>query len=670
MEKKINYLSRDFGSIREELIKFSNRYYPELADSFEDSSVGSWFLDLVSAVGDDLSYHTDRMYQETNIDSANLKSTVYNQARANGFKIPSKKASMCEVELTCELPLDSENISIPDWNYAPMLLQGSIVSAGQYNFELSEDVSFDEQFNHDGFSNRTVMPTRDSNGNITSYTVSKTVVAVNGNTKIYKKIIGSGDLYPFMEFVLPEQDVMNIESIIFKETSDFSSSPELWEFYVDEEEYRKNDQAVMTYRFFECDSLSDQWRFGTESNIDNYVIADKYEPHRYEDYTEFTNNGQTQRTTRYYVGKWKPLRQKFITEFTDNGYTKIIFGGGNGYSELPPNQTTYADHIASNLINNDMLGVLPKEGWSMFILYRVGGGISTNLGQNAINSITLANIDWKGKSLINNWSGQLGGKVISSMKVRNLSTAIAGKDMPSVDEIKRLMKYNTSSQNRAVVINDYKVKLMQMPPKYGSPFRSCVVETNNKVEMDFLGLNGDGKLDTALPERLVRNAIEYLSHYKQINDYIEIKSGRIYNIGVLIDVFISKNYNAANVIERIINTTYDYFDVNKHDMGDDIFTGDLEKEITLLDGVVSLISLRVFKIWNGNYSSDKCPLPEKSENGACEIPSASTFLLKDNDSLSAEIDLAAIDKVLYGDYNSMFEILNPTGDIQVQCRLI
>ena len=55
MEKHINYLSRDFESIKEELIKFSNQYYPELSDDFNDSSVGAWFIDLVSAVGDDLS---------------------------------------------------------------------------------------------------------------------------------------------------------------------------------------------------------------------------------------------------------------------------------------------------------------------------------------------------------------------------------------------------------------------------------------------------------------------------------------------------------------------------------------------------------------------------------------------------------------------------------------
>ena len=671
MEKKINYLSRDFADIKDELIKFSNTYYPELADDFNDSSIGAWFIDLVAAVGDDLSYHTDRMYQETNIDSANLKSSVLNQARANGLKIPGKKSSICEVEISCVLPTSSEGIHLPDWNYAPILQSTSIVSAGDYNYQLTEDVNFAEQFNKDGFSNRKMTPARDGNGNITGYNVSKSTIVINGITKIYKKVIYPTDLKPFMEVVLPEANVMNVESIIFKETTDFNTNPSTYEYYIDEEQYRVGSESVMTYRFFECDSLADQWRFGTEANIDNYVVNDMYNPHLYDDYYEMIKDDKTDeikaaRTSRYYRGKWKPLTQKFITEFTDNGYLKIIFGAGNTYGDVPSGYTTYGDYIAARQINNDMLGIIPKEGWTMYVLYRVGGGISTNLGPGAINKISLANIDWGGNT--GNTDGSIRGKVITSFEVTNLSTAVAGKDEPSTEEIKALMKYNMGAQNRAVTVKDYRVKLMQMPPKYGAPFRNTVIEANNKIEMDFLGINALGQLDSALPQTLVENVLEYMSNYKQINDYIEIKSGRIYNIGLGIDVFIDKNYNPANVITNIINAVNEYFSVNNHEMGDDIFLGDLEKEITLLDGVVSLIDLRVYKIWNGRYSPDKCPLPPLVPEGVCEPSPTQPFNTPDG-SLSEQIDLMAVDKVLYGDYNSMYEIKNPTFDIQVKCKL-
>lgn len=664
-DKKISYLSRDFSSVRKELEKFSKQYYPELSDDWNDSSVGSWLMDLAASVGDDLAYHTDRMYQESTLDSANMRSSVLSQARSNGLKIPGRKASSCEVEISCVLPTDSTDISVPNWNYAPIVQSTSIISAGDSNFQLTEDINFAEQFNKNGYSNRKVVPSRNSNGNITGYTVSKSAIAVNGTTKVYKKVMYPNDIEPFMEIVLPEENILNIESIIFKESSDITTTPSIYEYYIDSEQYRISSEDAMTYRFFECDSLADQYRFGDSVNYGtSNIISSIYEPSLYDDYT---SNGAV---TRYYRGKWKPLRQKFITEYTDNGYMKVIFGASNGYPQLPSNGTTYGDYVASNIINNDMLGVLPKEGWTMFILYRVGGGVSSNLGIGALNKFTLANVDWGANT--NNTNGSIRGKVLTSLTVTNISSALAGKDSPSTSEIKYLMKYNTSSQNRAVTVTDYRAKLMEMPPKYGAPFRCSVIEENNKVEMDFLGLDSNGNLTSYLPQTLVENSIEYLSNFKQINDYIEIKSGKIYNIGVMGEMFIDKNYNQANVVTSVINKIKEYFSVNNHEMGDDIFVGDLEKEIMLLDGVIGIIRMKIYKIYNGGYSSDVCPLPETSEESVCGSEPSEGFSLKDElkdeGSISREIDLDATDYVLYGDYNSMYEIKSPSSDIQIKIK--
>lgn len=660
-DKKISYLSRDFSSVRKELEKFSKQYYPELSDDWNDSSVGSWLMDLAASVGDDLAYHTDRMYQESTLDSANMRSSVLSQARSNGLKIPGRKASSCEVEISCVLPTDSTDISVPNWNYAPIVQSTSIISAGDSNFQLTEDINFAEQFNKNGYSNRKVVPSRNSNGNITGYTVSKSAIAVNGTTKVYKKVMYPNDIEPFMEIVLPEENILNIESIIFKESSDITTTPSIYEYYIDSEQYRISSEDAMTYRFFECDSLADQYRFGDSVNYGtSNIISSIYEPSLYDDYT---NNGAV---TRYYRGKWKPLRQKFITEYTDNGYMKVIFGASNGYPQLPSSGTTYGNYVASNIINNDMLGVLPKEGWTMFILYRVGGGVSSNLGIGALNKFTLANVDWGANT--NNTNGSIRGKVLTSLTVTNISSALAGKDSPSTSEIKYLMKYNTSSQNRAVTVTDYRAKLMEMPPKYGAPFRCSVIEENNKVEMDFLGLDSNGNLTSYLPQTLVENSIEYLSNFKQINDYIEIKSGKIYNIGVMGEMFIDKNYNQANVVTSVINKIKEYFSVNNHEMGDDIFVGDLEKEIMLLDGVIGIIRMKIYKIYNDGYSSDVCPLPETSEESVCGSEPSEGFSLKDEGSIYREIDLDATDYVLYGDYNSMYEIKSPSSDIQIKIK--
>lgn len=657
--KKINYTNRDYEAIKSELIGFSKKYYPEITDDFNDASVGSWLLDLVSVVGDNLNYHIDRTYAENNVNTASLKGSVYNNARKNGVKIPGPKASMCEVELSCTLPLDSTNISIPNFNVAPIIKMGSVVGNSSYKYELIEDVDFRTQFNSEGVSNRTFSPLRNSNGVITAYTVTKTTMVVGGTSKIFKKVLSDTEVVPFMEIVLPEKNIMSVESIIFKESSNFNGEPLSYEYYIDDEKFFIPNETIETYRYFETNSLSDQFRFGTKNN--DKVIP--YEIESYEDYTETVNDkNSSQKTIRYYRGEWKPITQKFITEYTDNGYLKIIFGCGTDNAILA-NQTEFGKHMMSKMINNKLLGVLPKAGWTMFVLYRTNGGTETNLAQGSITSIISANI-----AFVNVSDNTLKSSITSSLNVNNISPSVGGKDMPSVSEIKYLTKYSIPSQERCVTIKDYKERILQIPPKYGCPFRLNAMEDNNKIIISCLGLNSNGKLDDGLPSLMVENMSEYLSHYKTLGDYVEFRSGKIYNLGFGIDIFVDKNYDPSIVVKNVINFVKEYMSVKNHDMGEDIFIGDLEKEINNIDGVISLIDLRIYAIYNGSYSTSIPSLPKKYEmvNG-CSIPNVSKFDVEGG-AESFEVDLNEIDYVLYSDVDSMYEILND-NDIKIQVKL-
>lgn len=672
MEKSINYIARDFEGIKSELIGFSEKYYPEISNNFNDNSVGSWFIDLVSAVGDDLNYYIDRCYQENNVNSANLMSSVLNTARMNNVKVPGSKASICEVKFSCVLPLlNADNISQPDWNYAPTIKIGSVIGNTTHQFEVLEDVNFAEQFNSDGISNRTFTPNKNANGVITGYTVTKSVIATAGTSRIYKKVLTEDDIEPFMEVVLPERNIMNIESILFKESSNFKYNPNNYEFYVDEEEFMVQGESVSTYRFFEVDSLSDQYRFSTEtkystnSNGDLYIAADG-NSQVYEDYTETTENGGASvRTSRYFKGKWKPITQKFISEFTDNGYTRIIFGGATTAQKMSSGQTNYAEYISSKIVNNQMLGILPKGGWTMYVLYRIGGGVSTNVAPNSITSLINIRSEFYSTEATD---VNVRNNVIKTLKVTNTSPSMCGKDAPSVEEVKYLTKYTINSNNRCVTLKDYKSKVLNMPPKYGCPFRCNAIEENNKIVISTLGIRADGTLDSALPQTLADNMVEYLTHFKSINDYVAIRSGKVYNLGFEADVFIDKNYTTSDVILTIINKISDYMSVNNHDMGEEIFIGDLERELNSLDGVISLIELRVYNIWGGRYSKDKSPLPEEVtyENG-CVAVRDSAF--SNGEINSFRISLKETDSLLSSDYDSMYEILNPSSDIRVRCKL-
>ena len=666
MEKHINYMARTFDDYRQEFIKFSKKYYPEIAESYNDSAIGSWLIDVIAGIGDNIAYSVDRMSQEQSLDSANLVSSVYNVARLNGLKVPGPKASMCEVALSCNLPPgdyeSSGEISGPNWAYAPIIKRGTIISAGDVEFQLDEDVDFGQQFNSDAYSNRTYAPLRNSNGQICGYTVTKTAIAVNGASRIYKKVISSSDLKPFMEIVLPDLNVMNVESIIFKETSNFNHDPDISEFYNDNEVYQVSGENVKTYRYFEVNGLADQYRFGTSMEEDSNNTVEEYV-----DYTETSPMG-SKRTTRFYKGEWKTVQQKFITEFTNNGYLKITFGPGVRYTnDTYPVSSQYGKWRMSKIMNNDMLGILPNEGWTMYVLYRVGGGISSNIAPNAINTFTLLSASFKDD---NNLTSKDKGYVLNSLSVTNTSPAIAGKDVPSTEELKALIKYNNTAQERCITVKDYKSRLMMMPPKYGSPFRAAVSETNNKIVMTLLNIDADGKMTKFLPETLVENISEYMSNYKTMTDYIEIKSGRIYNIGFNIDLFVSKNYDTTTVVNNVIETVKNYMSVASHDMGEDIFVGDIEKQISLVDGVISIIALNVYIIYGGSYSNDRPLYPIISEDTSdCNAGDSQFILNSSENAKSGRVDLNKIDHVLYCDNNAIIEVKFPENDIQVRTKV-
>ena len=54
-----------------------------------------------------------------------------------------------------------------------------------------------------------------------------------------------------------------------------------------------------------------------------------------------------------------------------------------------------------------------------------------------------------------------------------------------------------------------------------------------------LGINDLGKLDTSLPVTLIKNIEDYLSGYRCVNDFVEIKAGRIINLSFDVNVPVS-----------------------------------------------------------------------------------------------------------------------------------
>ncbi len=92
--RKISYTTRDYQAIRTELLNYVRTFYPELIQDFNDASVFSVFLDMNAAIADNLHYNIDRSIQETVLQYAQQRSSVYNIARTYGLKIPGQRPSV------------------------------------------------------------------------------------------------------------------------------------------------------------------------------------------------------------------------------------------------------------------------------------------------------------------------------------------------------------------------------------------------------------------------------------------------------------------------------------------------------------------------------------------------------------------------------------------------
>lgn len=669
MEKTISYLARNYNDFKSEFQKYTRKYYPSMMNDFQDASVGEWFIDLISALGDDLSYHTDRTFQETDSNSAQQKGSLLDIARTNGLKIPGRKSAMVEIEISCELPLKGDpKLQLADEAYAPIVKQGTVISTGLITFQIMHDVNFAEQFNEDGISDRQIIPKRNANGLIEKYTYKKLALALAGESKIYRQTLTSNDITPFMEVLLQDTNILNVESIIFKDGTNFKDDPPISDFMIEDEIYTPKENGTKTWRFFEVDSLIDQYRFGDVLNSDGVPQSEFYTmPGIDENGNYLVDDGGSNvcvRTAQIYKAEWKFLKQKFITEYTNNGQLKVIFGAG-GNMVLPNPTSNYIKYQMSKMASNDFLGVLPEAGWTMFILYRVGGGEQSNIAANTLTNFVYRNIQIDGNTDDTDCIEKTKA-VKDSLKVTNPSPSFGGKDEPTEDEIRYLIKYNNSAQDRCVTLKDYYVRLMKMPAKYGTPFRLGVIEENNKVVIYTLGLNESGQLSKLLPSAMVDNIQSYLSNYRMINDFVELRSGKIINLSFEVDVFISKTYDKSEVVRTVIDTVYDYMDINKHQMGEDIFVGDLEKDISKIDGVINLIDLRVYNETGVGYSDDGTTQQIVSPYVCPTDPEE----MQDTEVVAgrSQIDLKTSDGLLFSESNSMFEILNKSKDIRIRVK--
>ena len=603
-QRKISYTVRDFQAIRQELINYTKTYYPELIDNFNDASVFSVFLDLNAAVADNLHYHIDRSIQETVLQYAQQRSSIYNIARTYGLKIPGQRPSVALVDFTITVPAFGDK---EDERYLGILRRGSQVNGAGQVFETIYDINFASPFNQDGFPNRLKIPNFDANGTLVNYTITKRETVVNGITKVFKRVITPNDVKPFFEFFLPEKNVLGVTSIIQRDGTAYSNVPTAQEF------------MGAAGRWYEVPALAE----------DRVFIADPSKPSD---------------DPAIKVGTYIQTQNRFITEYTPEGFMKLTFGGGTNTAEDQLRQFTALDVPlkVQRYQNNSMsLGNTPQANTTIFVQYRIGGGLATNLGVNVITQIGAVDFSVVGPSdIINN-------QVINSLSCNNVTAAIGGAGYPSTEEVRNYVTFNFAAQNRAVTVHDYEAIIRNMPGEFGAPAKVSITENNNKINVQILSYDASGNLTSDVSQTLKQNLAEYLSNYRMISDYVSIGSAQVIDLGLEVSVVLDGTQNSGVVISNIIDRVTTFFSPTVRGLGQNILLSELNRIIQAENGVVSLTDISVFGKVGGQYSSAQTSMPY-------------------SDAATKKISLT--DNTIFAEPNQIYQVRFPSKDIVVRVK--
>ena len=563
MAKKINYSKRDFASLQDEQRSFIKRYYPEVIQNFNDASIMSVYVDLNAAIADNLHQNIDRSIQETVLDYAQQRNSLYNIAKTYGLKIPTRSASLAICELSVDVPIfgDAE-----DERYLPVLKVGSQFSGSGQLFETISDVDFSSPTNASGAYDRVKIPNY-INGILTSYTIKKNAIVVNGSTKVYTYVFGAEQVDPFFKIILPDTNVLSVDGVISKDGVGFNSQPVYSEFYNDDLKWNP------------VKSLA-------ESKV---FTVDKSRP--------VTANG-------LYYGKYKWVDKRFIYEFTPTEYCILTFGSATDDSKDILDEFIQYDGVIDlkSFLNNKSLGVAPRPNTTMYIKYRVGGGVASNVGVGVINTVTNAIMKIQGPN------SQTVRAVQSSLVCVNVTPAIGGGGAPTIEELRYYIGYNFAAQERAVTLEDYKVLITLMPSKFGSPARVGVMQNKNKIVVNLLSYNNTGGISSSVHSVLMENIAAYLSEFRMINDYVEIQAGQVIDLAVEAEVLMDES-DYVNVVASIITNISDLFTTSKLGMGQSMYTGDIMKKINDVSGVLNISYMKVINKVGGSYSFNTTSQP-------------------------------------------------------------
>ena len=639
--KDLSYVGKDFVTLKQNLVDFTKTYFPNQYSDFSEASPGTIFIDQAAAIGDMLSFYQDVQLKESMLSHATERKNVMALAQQMGYKPKVTSPAVTTLTVYQLVPSMGPSDGTPNSSYFLRIKDGMeiesttnssiifrTIDAVDFTSETDREIEVFERYN-------TGVPSR--------YLVSKKVKAISAEEISTTIVFGDDTDYPTT--TLSDTNIIEITSVI------------------------DSDNNI---KYYEVPYLAQETIFVEKPN------------------TEYNSDLSQYSGSVPYILEVKKVPYRFSVKVNSDNTMDLQFGSGDvklSDEIILPNPKNVGLGLAnsvnrlnqgidpSNFLKTNTFGIAPNNK-TLTINYLVGGGVESNTNQKDLTKIRRIEFD---DDLLSIPTEQLNAynDIKTSVAVENLEAATGGRGSESIEEIRQNALATFGSQNRAVTRQDYIVRALSMPERYGSVAKvyvspdgevdnnspasilanpkniteftnlvesikglskqdiqkelvkyltqkkTAIAEVNNPfaINMYVLGYDQNKKL-TNLNEAVKQNLKTYLGEYRMLTDGVNIINGFVVNIGVDFEIIVYSNYNKREVVTSCLTELQEYFNIDNWTFNKPINISEIELILANVEGVMSVPSVKISNLCggDGNYSTNRYNI-EDATKGKIVYPS-------------------------------------------------
>lgn len=552
---KMNYLARDFSSIKNELREYAKRYYPnDLADQSE-ASLNTFLIESIAYVGDVLSYYLDYQTNETFLATAIENKNILNLAKSLGYKQRDNSSTAGRVAIYLLIP--DNGSGLPDYTKAPTIKKGTeLVSVNGSYYTVSEDVKVDESTV--GSKNYVVAQTNDV-GNATFYAVKTYLPIVSGKISTMTSDIGT--FTRFKKLYLDNIRVSEIISIVDSDGNLYYEVPNLSQNIIFQSVFNSDTDPKYILKAV---SVQRRFVFDYENSIPYVLFGGK----QYKPDEDLSVNPVTEPT-------------KFALHRYNNDYLQDDF--------FEPNK----------LLNGDSYGIGP-DNTTLLITYRISNTNNNNANVSEISSISNLKYSFSDPLITDG----VRSTIIGSIQVVNEEEIIGQNTQISIDELRDLAGQIYSAQNRAVTAADYETLTYMMPQKYGAVKRVRAerdpTSLKNNINIYLTCIDKAGNL-TRSNTTIKENLKTWLSNYKIITDTVDILDAKVINFGINFSIMVDPTADRIETLDKV-KAQLEYIYASKPQIGESFNILNVYREIRKIKEVLDIKEVKIRNITDLGYS--------------------------------------------------------------------